>query len=218
MKSPRETLQNHTRICSTSNRNIKVSTVRKNGRLAWHICFDIRNPIIQETLVLKPPQPDRKIPSNSVGRLEAIGGDGHLLFMSISAFLHAMLAKRRPTPLMEVRANMIFFFPSTFVFSRRRMCWKSSFAIRDCNTPRKKIRQKKITTPVELIPTRNPKSKQPGRYKNKKRKTRFLMGSSDGELTMAAARVSHRCRGSPGSWNSREKRARETKRRRPAWA
>jgi hypothetical protein len=51
--------------------------------------------------------------------------------MSMSAFLHAMLEKRRPTPLMEVSANMIFCFPSTFVFSRRRMCWKSSPAISD---------------------------------------------------------------------------------------
>jgi hypothetical protein len=32
----------------------------------------------------------------------------HLLLMSTSAFLHTKLANRRPTPLMEVRANMIF--------------------------------------------------------------------------------------------------------------
>jgi hypothetical protein len=34
---------------------------------------------------------------------------------------------------MEVMANMIFCLPSTLVFSRRRMCWKSSPATSDCN-------------------------------------------------------------------------------------
>ena len=56
----------------------------------------------------------------------------HLLLMSTSAFLQTKLAKRRPTPLMEVKANMIFWRPSTFVFRTRRMCWKSSFAMSDC--------------------------------------------------------------------------------------
>ena len=45
-----------------------------------------------------------------------------LLFMSTSAFLQTMLAKRRPIPLIEVIANIIFCFPSTFVFCTRRMC------------------------------------------------------------------------------------------------
>ena len=62
----------------------------------------------------------------------------NLLFMSTSAFLQTMLAKRRPIPLMEVRANMIFCLPSTFVFCTRRMCWNSSFATSDC-----KIKQQK---------------------------------------------------------------------------
>ncbi|KAL0437467.1 UNVERIFIED_CONTAM: hypothetical protein Sradi_0454600 [Sesamum radiatum] len=52
--------------------------------------------------------------------------------MSMSAFLQTMLAKRRPIPLIEVKANMIFCFPSTLVFCTRRMCWKSSFATSDC--------------------------------------------------------------------------------------
>ncbi|KAL0370503.1 UNVERIFIED_CONTAM: hypothetical protein Sangu_0368400 [Sesamum angustifolium] len=52
--------------------------------------------------------------------------------MSMSAFLHTILAKRRPIPLIEVKANMIFCFPSTLVFCTRRMCWKSSFATTDC--------------------------------------------------------------------------------------
>ena len=59
----------------------------------------------------------------------------YLLFMSTSAFLQTILAKRRPIPLMEVRANIIFCFPSTLVFSTRRMCWKSSFATSDYMTP-----------------------------------------------------------------------------------
>lgn len=56
----------------------------------------------------------------------------YLLFMSTSAFLQTIFAKRRPIPLIEVIANMIFCFPSTFVFCTRRMCWKSSFATSDC--------------------------------------------------------------------------------------
>jgi hypothetical protein len=60
------------------------------------------------------------------------------LLMSTSAFLHTRFANRRPTPLIEVRANMIFCLPSTFVLSTRRICWKSSFAMSDCNHPRNK--------------------------------------------------------------------------------
>jgi len=55
--------------------------------------------------------------------------------MSTSAFLQTMLAKRRPIPLMEVRANIIFCFPSTFVLRTRSMCWNSSLATRDCGFP-----------------------------------------------------------------------------------
>ena len=50
--------------------------------------------------------------------------------MSTSAFLQMMLAKRRPIPLIAVRANITFCFPSTLVFWIRRMCWNSSFATR----------------------------------------------------------------------------------------
>lgn len=58
----------------------------------------------------------------------------NLLFMSTSAFLQQMLANRLPIPLIEVRANIIFCFPSTFVFKTRSMCWKSSFATSDYKT------------------------------------------------------------------------------------
>jgi hypothetical protein len=40
-------------------------------------------------------------------------------------FLMTTLEYRRPTPLIFVNANMILSFPSTFVLSRRRMCWKA---------------------------------------------------------------------------------------------
>jgi len=50
---------------------------------------------------------------------------GYRLLRSTSAFLITTLAYRRPTPLILVNANMIFSFPSTFVFRRRRMCWKA---------------------------------------------------------------------------------------------
>jgi len=56
----------------------------------------------------------------------------YLLFMSTSAFLQQMLANLLPIPLIEVIANCIFCFPSTFVFNTRRMCWNSSFATKDC--------------------------------------------------------------------------------------
>jgi hypothetical protein len=55
-----------------------------------------------------------------------------LLRMSTSPFLQVRLEKRRPIPLMAVRAYITFCLPSTLVFSTRRMCWKSSPAIRDC--------------------------------------------------------------------------------------
>jgi hypothetical protein len=54
----------------------------------------------------------------------------HRLLRSTSAFLQAMFEKRRPTPLMEVRANMTLTLPSRLVLSTRRMCWKlDSFMI-----------------------------------------------------------------------------------------
>jgi hypothetical protein len=65
-------------------------------------------------------------------RLLAQGKDAYRLLRSTSAFLHTMLAKRRPTPLMEVIAYMIFCLPSTFVFITRIMCWKLSPETSDC--------------------------------------------------------------------------------------
>jgi len=47
----------------------------------------------------------------------------HRLLRSTSAFLQTMLAYRRPTPLISVKAYMILRFPSTLVLSRRRMCY-----------------------------------------------------------------------------------------------
>jgi hypothetical protein len=38
-------------------------------------------------------------------------------------------------------ANMIFCFPSTLVFSKRRICWKSSPAISDCGHRRHGVRK-----------------------------------------------------------------------------
>ena len=46
----------------------------------------------------------------------------HLFFRSTSAFLQTMLENRRPRPLMEVMAYMMFCLPSTLVLSTRRMC------------------------------------------------------------------------------------------------
>lgn len=55
----------------------------------------------------------------------------HRLLRSTSAFLQATLEKRRPTPLIEVRANITLTLPSRLVFSTRRMCWKlDSFMMR----------------------------------------------------------------------------------------
>merc|ERR1719424_2625917 len=43
-----------------------------------------------------------------------------------------MLEKRRPTPLIEVSANITLTLPSRLVFSTRRMCWKfDSFMMSD---------------------------------------------------------------------------------------
>lgn len=47
---------------------------------------------------------------------------------STSAFLHTRFEYRRPTPLILVRAYMIFCLPSTLVLSRRRMYWKLDFS------------------------------------------------------------------------------------------
>lgn len=48
--------------------------------------------------------------------------EAYRLLMSTSAFLQTRFANRRPTPLIEVRANIIFCLPSTFVFSTRKIC------------------------------------------------------------------------------------------------
>jgi hypothetical protein len=47
----------------------------------------------------------------------------HRLLRSTSAFLQTKLEYRRPTPLISVKANIIFRFPSTLVFSKRRICY-----------------------------------------------------------------------------------------------
>jgi hypothetical protein len=47
------------------------------------------------------------------------------LFMSTSAFLQTKLEYRRPTPLISVKAYMIFLLPSTLVLRRRKMCCKT---------------------------------------------------------------------------------------------
>merc|ERR1711998_722335 len=49
------------------------------------------------------------------------------LLRSTSAFLHTMKAKRRPTPLMAVRAKGALWRPSTLVLRIRRMCWNWSW-------------------------------------------------------------------------------------------
>ena len=79
-------------------------------------------------------------------------------FMSTSAFLQQMLAKRRPIPLMEVRAYMIFSLPSTLVFSRRRMCWNSMPTSREpilATKGRKEIDQLPTPMIVETNTTRS---------------------------------------------------------------
>ena len=55
-------------------------------------------------------------------------GYTYRLFKSTSAFLHTRLEYRRPTPLILVKAYMIFCFPSTFVLRSRRMNWKFDFS------------------------------------------------------------------------------------------
>eukprot|EP00962_Isochrysis_galbana_P023654 scaffold7153_cov115-Isochrysis_galbana.AAC.6 len=52
------------------------------------------------------------------------GATAHRLERSTSAFLQQMFEKRRPTPLMEVRANITLTLPSRLVLSTRKMCWK----------------------------------------------------------------------------------------------
>uniref|UniRef100_A0A8D8U9R5 Uncharacterized protein n=1 Tax=Cacopsylla melanoneura TaxID=428564 RepID=A0A8D8U9R5_9HEMI len=54
-----------------------------------------------------------------------------LLFRSMSAFFSTMLENLLPQPLMAVRANMTFLFPSMFVDITRRMCWNFSGITRD---------------------------------------------------------------------------------------
>lgn len=50
------------------------------------------------------------------------------LVKSTSAFLQTKFEYRRPTPLISVKATMIFCLPSTLVLSRRRMYWKLDFS------------------------------------------------------------------------------------------
>lgn len=50
--------------------------------------------------------------------------DANRLFMSTSAFLQTKFAYRRPTPLISVKAYMIFLLPSTLVLRRRKMCYR----------------------------------------------------------------------------------------------
>ena len=63
----------------------------------------------------------------------------HLLPRSTSAFLQTMLENRRPIPLMDVMAYMIFCLPSTLVLRTRRICWKLSVATKDCTTHTKQV-------------------------------------------------------------------------------
>jgi len=53
------------------------------------------------------------------------------LLTSISAFLQIRSVKRRPRPLIFVRPNTTFRFPSTFVLRIRRMCWNSAPCINE---------------------------------------------------------------------------------------
>ena len=57
-----------------------------------------------------------------VGRISEVS-NRYLLVRLMSAFLQTTLAYRLPTPLICVKAYVIFILPSTFVFSNRRMCW-----------------------------------------------------------------------------------------------
>ena len=71
---------------------------------------------------------------NGISRLEGIlrvtegVRRAYRLFKSTSAFLQTRLEYRRPTPLILVKAYMIFCFPSTFVLRSRRMNWKFDFS------------------------------------------------------------------------------------------
>lgn len=69
---------------------------------------------------------DNEIP-RFMGILD-VAGRTYRLFKSTSAFLQTKLEYRRPTPLILVKAYMIFCFPSTFVLRRRRMNWKFDFS------------------------------------------------------------------------------------------
>lgn len=84
-----------------------------------------------------------------------MGMKANLLFMSTSAFLQHMLANLLPIPLMDVIANIIFCFPSTFVFRTRSMCWKSSFATRDYTPPSHKKKKTKLFYITQWVTTNN---------------------------------------------------------------
>lgn len=88
----------------------------------------------------------------------------HRLLRSTSAFLQQMLEKRRPMPLMAVRAYMIFCLPSTFVFSTRRMCVKLSLPTRDCVAPQEaRQRRKALAGAVKRERRRQPPAKSRAR-------------------------------------------------------
>jgi len=61
------------------------------------------------------------------GTKQRLDGDidrkAYRLERSTSALRQTTVAKRRPTPLMAVRAKTIFRLPSTLVLRIRRMCW-----------------------------------------------------------------------------------------------
>ena len=65
------------------------------------------------------------------GDLELAGVLDDGLLTSISAFLQMRSAKRRPRPLILVRAKTTFRLPSTLVLRIRRMCWNSWLCIND---------------------------------------------------------------------------------------
>ena len=63
-----------------------------------------------------------------------------------------MLEKRRPTPLIEVRANMTLTLPSRLVLSTRRMCWKLlSFIMSDIFAASQSFRRPRSGDAARLV-------------------------------------------------------------------
>lgn len=56
-------------------------------------------------------------------------GFAHRLLRSTSAFLHTKLEYLRPTPLIRVKAYIIFCLPSTLVLRRRKMNWTAPLLV-----------------------------------------------------------------------------------------